>query len=82
MKDYLVIISSFVYLYIVLDLLNQMSVEAGSLSYLDILSQQTLRYKHHKQNYLLSIEEVLTSTGLELQKKPEFASISEDFSIK
>ena len=63
MKDNPVIISSIVYLYIVLNLLNQMSVEAGSLSYLDILLQETLQYKHHKQNYLLIIEEGLTPTG-------------------
>ena len=63
MKDYPVIISSIVYLYIVLNLLNQMSVEAGSLSYLKILLQETLQCKHHKQNYLLIIAEGLTPTG-------------------
>ena len=47
-----------------------MSVEDGSLSHLDILLQKTLPYKHHKQNYLWSIEEGLTPTGLKLQKKP------------
>ena len=81
MKDYPVIIWNIIYLYIVLNLVNRMSVEDGSLSHLDILLQKTLRYKHHKQNYLRSIEEGLAPTGLKLQKKPAFP-ISEDFSIK
>ena len=59
-----------------------MSVEDGSLSHFDILLQKTLRYKHHKQNYLRSIEEGLTPTGLKLQKKPAFVPVSKDFSIK
>ena len=81
MKDYPVIISSIVYLYIVLNLVIRMSVEDDSLSHLDILLQKTLRYKHHKQNYLRSTDG-LTPTGLKLQKKPAFVPISEDFSIK
>ena len=55
-----------------------MSVEDGSLSHLD----KTLRYEHHKQNYLRSIEEGLMPTGSKLQKKPAFVPIWEDFSIK
>ena len=82
MKDYPVIIWSIIYLYIVLNLVNRMCVEDGSLSHLDILLQKTLRYKHRKQNYLRSIEEGVTPTGLKLQKKPAFVPISEDFSIK
>ena len=82
MKDYRVIISSIVYLYIVLNLVNRMGVEDGSLSHLGILLQKTLRSKYHKQNYLRNIEEGLTPTGLKLQKKPAFVPISEDFSIK
>ena len=81
-KDYPVIISSIVYLYIVLNLVNRMSVEDGSSSHLDILLQKALWYKHHKENYLRSIEESLTPTGLKLQKKPASVPISKDFSTK
>ena len=49
---------------------------------MDILLQKALRYKHHKENYLRSIEEGLTPTGLKLQKKPAFVPISKDLSIK
>ena len=62
------IIWNIIYLYIVLNLVNRMSVEDGSLSHLEILLQKTLQYKHHKQNYLRSNEEGLTPTGLKLQK--------------
>ena len=63
-------------------MVNRISVEDGSLSHFDILLQKTLRYKHHKQNYLRSIEEGLTPTGLKLQKKPAYVPVSKDFSIK
>ena len=79
MKDYLVIITSIVHLYIVLKVTNRMNVENGSLSHLDILLQKTLQHKHHKQNYLRSTEEELTPTRLKLQKKPAFVPVSEDF---
>ena len=42
MKDYPVIIWNIIYLYIVLNLVNRMSVEDCSLSHLDILLQKTL----------------------------------------
>ena len=74
MKDYLVIITSIVHLYIVLKVTNRMNV-----SHLDILLQKTLQHKHHKQNYLRSSEEELTPTRLKLQKKAAFEPVSEDF---
>ena len=48
---------------------------------MDIFLQKTLRYKHHKQNYLRSIEEGLIPTGLKSWKIPAFVPTSEDFSI-
>ena len=48
------------YIYIRLNLVHRMSVEDGTLSHLNILLQKTLQYKHHKQNYLWSIERTLT----------------------
>ena len=38
-----------------------------------------MRYKHHKENYLHSIENGIVPSGLKINKKPAFLPISDDF---
>ena len=49
------------------------------MSQLDILLQKSLHYVHHRENYIQSLEENFIPSGLEINKKPAFSPISEDF---
>ena len=49
------------------------------MSQLDILLQKSLHYVHHRENYIQSLEENFIPSGLEINKKPAFFPISEDF---
>ena len=63
MKDYPVIILN---LYIILTLVNRMLIQDGGMSLLDRLLQKSLRYKHHRENYIQSLQEkVIPSPILE-----------------
>ena len=44
--------------------------------------QKSLRYQHHKENYLLSVENGIIPSGLKINKKPAFLPISDDFTDK
>ena len=59
-----------------------MVVKNGWLSETDILFQKSIRYSHHKENYLRSLQEGIPPVGLRLKKKPAFVGISEDFQTK
>ena len=78
MKDYPVIILN---LYIILTLVNRMVIQDGGMSLLDRLLQKSLRCKHHRENYIQSLEEKVIPSGLKINKKPAFAPILEDFMI-
>ena len=54
----------------------------GWLSQTDILFQKSIRYSHHKENYLRSLQEGIPPVGLNLKKKPAFVAILEDFQPK
>ena len=41
-----------------------------------------MNYKHHKENYIKSLQEGITPSGLQIKKKPAFLPVSEDFKIK
>ena len=41
-----------------------------------------LRYKHHKLNYIQSLEEGIIPSGLKIKNKPAFQPVSEDFGPK
>ena len=60
-------------------MVNEMVVKNDLLSREDILFQKSVRYQHHKENYLKSLMEGITPRGLELKKRPAFAPILEDF---
>ena len=51
------------------------------LSHLDLLVQKSLRYKHHKLNYIQSLEEGIIPSGLKIKKKLAFQQMSEWKSI-
>ena len=78
MKDYPVIILN---LYIILTLVNRMVIQDGGMSLLDKLLQKSLRYKHHRENYIQSLEEKVIPSGLKINKEPAFSRILEDFMI-
>ena len=63
-------------------IVNEMVVKNDLLSRTDILFQKSVRYQHHKENYLTSLMEGITPRGLELKKRSAFAPISEDFMSK
>ena len=46
---------------------------------LDYLVEKSLRYKHHKQNYIRSLDEGIIPTGFRIDKKPAINNVSSDF---
>ena len=76
MKEYPLITSS---LLTILSMVHRRVIKDDGLSELDILLQKSLRYKHHKENYLHSIENGIVPSGLKINKKPAFLPISDDF---
>ena len=66
----------------VLPLANGMVLHRKTLSHLDLLVQKSLRYKHHKLNYIQSLEEGIIPSGLKIKKKLAFQQMSEDFEAK
>ena len=79
MKEYPLINPS---LLIFLAMVQRMAVENDALSHLDLLLQQSLRYKHHKENYLYSLEHGIIPSGLKINRKPAFVPVSNDFTNK
>ena len=61
-----------------------MILQNETLSYLDLLIQKSMRYKHHKENYIQSIyklhlEQGILPSGLQIKKKPAFLPVLVDF---
>ena len=56
-------------------LVQWMAIENDGLSHLDILLQKSLRYKHHKENYLYSLQNGIIPSGLKINKKPVFRPV-------
>ena len=83
MKDYPVITLnlSFNLNLSILTLVSRMVTQDGGMSLLDRLLQKSLRYKHHGENCIQSLEEKVIPSGLKINNKPAFAPISEDFMI-
>ena len=63
-------------------MVNEMVIRNGWLLETDILFQKSIRYSHHKENYLRSLQEGIPPVGLNLKKKPAFVAILEDFQTK
>ena len=53
-----------------------------NVSSLDILTQKFLRYQHHRENYLESLQQEIISSGLKLKKKPVILRVSAGFEEK
>ena len=51
----------------------------GATTTLDHLVQKSLRYKHHKQNYIRSSDEGIIPAGLRINKKPPINTVSSNF---
>ena len=60
-------------------MVQRMVIENDGLSHLDLLLQKSLQYKHHKENYLYSLEHGIILSGLKINKKPAFIPVSNDF---
>ena len=56
-----------------------MILQNETLSYLDLLIQKSMRYKHHKENYIKSLEQGILPSGLQIKKKPAFLPVLVDF---
>ena len=49
---------------------------------MDLLVQKSLGYKHHKLNYIQSLEEGIIPSRLKIKKKPAFRPVLEHFEVK
>ena len=58
---------------------DRMILQNETLSYLDLLIQISMRYKHHKENYIKSLEQGILPSGLQIKKKPAFLPVLVDF---
>ena len=58
---------------------DRMILQNETLSYLDLLIQKSMRYKHHKENYIKSLEQGILPSGLQIKKKPAFLPVLVDF---
>ena len=63
-------------------LIRKVMVLNDGNSHLDHLFQKSLRYNHHKDNYKISLEEGVMSTGLKLRKDPAFLPVTDGFRKK
>ena len=48
-------------------------------SHLDYLYQKSLRYKHHRENYVTSLLEGFIPKGLRIKKRPAFEAVTDYF---
>ena len=65
-------------LIILYHMVNGMVVFDGN-THLDYLYQKSLRYQHHRENYLKSLLEGLILSGLKINKRPAFESVTDEF---
>ena len=82
MKVYFLIASVIYVLHIIILVphsVDGMVLQGGTLSYLDLLIQKSMRYKHHKENYIKSLEQGILPSGLQIKKKPAFLPVLVDF---
>ena len=62
MKDYPVIT---LILHVIVTLVIRMVIQDGGMSLLERLLQKSLRYKHHRENYIKSLEERVYTSRIE-----------------
>ena len=78
----LIILIIILVLHNVLLLANGMVRPGETLSHLDLLLQKSLRFNHHKLNYIQSLGEGVIPSGMKIKKKPAFQPVSEDAEVK
>ena len=82
LKAYRMINFNICFMLYVFKLVNGMVLYERLTTHLDHLLQKSLRYQHHRQNYIQSIHEGIISNGLQLNKKPVFEWVSSNFNDK
>ena len=85
MKIYFLITSVIYVLRIIVVVPNSVDgtvLQDGTLSHLILLIQKSMRYKHHKENYIKSLEERITPSRLQIKKRSAFLPVLEDFESK
>ena len=78
MNNYRMITLIILILLFVIQLVNGRVLHEGATA-LDHLVEKSLRYKHHKQNYIRSLDEGIIPAGLFINKKPAINTVSSDF---
>ena len=78
MNDYGMITLIILILLFVIQLVNGRVLHEGATA-LDHLVEKSLRYKHHKQNYIRTLDEGIIPAGLCINKKPAINIVSSDF---
>ena len=78
MNNYRMITLIILILLFVIQLVNGRVLHEGATA-LDHLVEKSLRYKHHKQNYIRSLDEGIIPAGLCINKKPAINTVSSDF---
>ena len=68
MNDYGMITLIILILLFVIQLVNGRVLHEGATTALDHLVEKSLRYKHHKQNYIRSLDEGIIPAGLCINK--------------
>ena len=61
-------------LIIIFNLVNRM-VLSGWNTHLDLLYQKSIRYQHHRENYVTSLLDGFTPSGLRIKKHPAFKAV-------
>ena len=78
MKVYFLIINVIYVLHIIIVvpyLVNKTVLQDETACHLDLFIQKSMRYKHHKDNYIKSLEEDITLSGLQIKKNQDFHSL-------
>ena len=57
-------------------------VLSGWNTHLDLLYQKSIRYQHHRENYVTNLLEGLMPSGLRIKKRPAFKPVSDTFEGK
>ena len=65
-------------LIIIFNVVNGM-VLSGWDTHLDLLQQKSIPYQHHRENYVTSLLEGFTPSGLRIKKRPVFKAVNDIF---
>ena len=54
-------------------------MRSGWNTHFDLLYQKSMRYQHHRKNYVTSLLEGFTPSSLRIKKRPAFKAVSDTF---